>query len=158
MSIVSRILALDYGRKRIGVAVSDPLGITAQAKPTIIVKNQSEALAKILGLIEEYEPGHIVIGLPLDQHGKVGKFAEEVRRFAEKLRNKTALPIEFFDERFSSKQAEKVLHQLGEKTGAKKTRIDALSAVLILQSYMEYLHIAGKYGLHGRHGRSGTKE
>jgi len=133
-----RILAIDYGRKRMGVAVSDGLGITAQMLPTLVIKSMKDALNRLKKLAEEYDFEEIVLGLPLDMYGRSGEMAEEVKKFGASVNNATGIKIEFFDERFTSKQAEKAMHQMGEKIGKKKAKIDSLSAVFLLQSYLDY--------------------
>ncbi|MFC1564512.1 Holliday junction resolvase RuvX [candidate division KSB1 bacterium] len=132
-----RILAVDYGRKRMGVAVSDALGITAQSLPTLIIKNRKDALFQLRNLINEYNPERIVLGLPLDLHGRIGEMAKEVREFGEYIASEFAMKIDYLDERFTSKQAERVMHDLGEKTGKKKAKLDSLSAVFLLQGFLE---------------------
>ncbi|MCP4723959.1 MAG: Holliday junction resolvase RuvX [bacterium] len=133
-----RILAIDYGRKRMGVAVSDGLGITAQMLPTLVIKSMKDALNRLKKLAEEYDLEEIVFGLPLDMYGKSGEMAEEVKKFGSSVNKATGINTEYFDERFTSKQAETAMHQMGEKTGKKKAKIDSLSAVFLLQSYLDY--------------------
>jgi len=135
---VARILAVDYGRRRIGIAVSDPLGITAQMRPALIVDSRSDALRKLKKVVEEHSPSCVVFGLPLDLHGGMGEMAEEVRAFGEELGESAAVAVEYFDERLTSRQAERAMHEMGEKTGKRKARVDSLSAVFILQGYLEF--------------------
>ncbi len=132
-----RIIGIDYGRKRIGIAVSDLLGYTAQSLPTVSGKNKNEIFNRVIDVCKEYAPSKIILGLPLNQYGKEGDMAKEVRTFGELLNKKMSTSIEYFDERFTSKQAERTMIQLGEKTGKNKGRIDSLSAVFLLQSYLD---------------------
>ncbi len=135
---MKRILAVDYGRRRVGIAVSDSLGITAQSLPALLVKSMRDSIDQIQRLTKEYDLEEIVIGLPLDMHGKHGKMAEEVKRFGVSVNEATGLDVRYFDERFTSVQAESAMHMMGEKTGKKKAKIDSLSAVFLLQSYLEF--------------------
>ena len=135
----SRIIALDYGQRRIGVAVSDELGFTAQAQPTFIVKSDSDALDQIGEFIGNYSGVTFVLGLPLNQLGEVGPAAEKVKQFGEKLnlRFPNIESVDYFDERFTSKQAERTLREMNKKPSRNKEKIDSLSAVFILQGYLE---------------------
>jgi putative Holliday junction resolvase len=138
-----RIMALDYGRRRIGVAVSDILGITAQGKPTLIIKNKNDTIKQIISLINEYDPSKIVCGLPLDKTGGMSEMAKEVKKFGAEIEKETNLSVEYLDERFTSIQAKKTLIDMGIKPSRKKPKVDSMSAVLILQNYMEINNIGG---------------
>jgi len=135
------ILALDYGRKRIGVAASDPLGLTAQPVTTLEGSPQ-QALPLIAKLCAEREVARIVLGLPLNMDGSEGPMAAEVRGFSTRLISATGLPVEFVDERLSSFSAEEDLKQMGvrRKRGKKgrrqRGRVDAMAAAVILREYM----------------------
>jgi putative Holliday junction resolvase len=139
-----RILALDYGRKRIGVAVSDPLRITAQGLPTIIYKTQSEALEKLRQILAKYEISELVVGFPLTLKGEMGIAAKTTKLFFEHLKDEFGLPTTLWDERFSSVSAHRVLNQLGKAPSRNKQKVDQISAVLILQCYLDYLHRKNK--------------
>lgn len=140
---IKRIIALDYGRRRIGVAVSDILGITAQGKPTLIVKNKYDAKKQIIRLINEYYPSRIVFGLPLDRMGGLSEMAKEVKEFGAEIEKEANLSVEYLDERFTSVQAKRTLIDMGIKPSRKKPKVDSISAVLILQNYMEINNIGG---------------
>ncbi len=131
-----RTLALDVGTKRIGVAYSDPLGISTNPLPYI--DNDENAFEKIKDIVKEYNVGTVVIGLPLTLKGKEGTQAKLTKEFAQKL--KSYLPenveIEFIDERFTTSLAEKQLKETGKKS-KKKDKVDSLSAVFILKTYLE---------------------
>ena len=132
---MSRILALDIGTKRIGVAVSDPLGITA--KPLDYIKNDENVFQNIKSLIESQNVSTVVIGLPITLKGLQGQQVEYTKDFAEKL--KQFIPninIVFIDERFTTSLAEKHLSQTKKKKNMKEY-IDSLSAVFILQTYLD---------------------
>ncbi|WP_457644044.1 Holliday junction resolvase RuvX [Persephonella sp.] len=127
---------MDVGTKRIGVAYSDPLGISTNPLPYI--DNDENAFEKIKDIVKEYNVGTVVIGLPLTLKGKEGTQAKLTKEFAQKL--KSYLPenvgIEFIDERFTTSLAEKQLKETGKKS-KKKDKVDSLSAVFILKTYLE---------------------
>jgi len=130
-----RILALDFGEKRVGMAISDPLQLTAQGLRTVADKTGMELLSTIRGLIQEYDVIEVVLGYPLLMSGEEGDMARAVRQFAEKLGHRASVPVILWDERLSSKQAEKVIRQSG--SSPKKGKVDEISACLILQSYLD---------------------
>ena len=132
-----RIIALDYGKRRIGAAVTDALGITAQPLPTLIVKNNKDAIKQIGQLISKYDPVRIVLGLPLSLSGDIGTAAKEVQEFGSLLYKRLNVQVEYYDERLTSKQAERVMRDLGEKPSRDKKKVDSLSAVFILQDFLE---------------------
>ncbi len=137
---MSRVLALDYGERRIGVAISDPTGTIAQPLATIRRRaGKRVPYAKILKLIDEYEPEAIVVGLPIETGGGEGPQARIVREFGEGLRRRTHVPIEYWDERFTSEHARRELALMALPLSARreKERIDALAAALVLRSYLD---------------------
>jgi len=132
-----RILALDVGSKTIGMAVTDPLGITAQGLETLRRKNKRtdfEALARVL---KQYEVGEIVVGYPLRMSGAVGIQAEKMAEFAEQLRHRYQLPVHLWDERLTSAEAGRVLRDSQMSIRRRGEVVDRLAAVLILQSFLE---------------------
>ncbi|MGI6601237.1 MAG: Holliday junction resolvase RuvX [Dethiobacteria bacterium] len=131
-----RILGLDIGQKRIGVALSDPLSITAQGLTVIVYETMVEALDRLADLCREYDVSQIVIGLPLHLSGSQGEAAEKVNRFATALRERTGLPVEFVDERLTTRAAERTLIAANVKRRARKEIRDMLAAVLILESFL----------------------
>lgn len=131
-----RILGLDVGQKRIGVALSDPLGITAQALTVIEYENLTAALERLAELCREHEVALIVAGLPLHLDGGRGEAARAVERFAAAAGERTGLPVELFDERLTTKAAERTLLAAGVKRKARKKVRDKIAAVLILESYL----------------------
>ena len=139
---MSRILGLDIGLKRIGVAVSDPFGVTAT--PLEFILNDEKVFEKINDLIKNYKISKIVIGLPLTLKGEEGEQARYTKEFVENLKNHIPQDIEiiFVDERFTSSLAEKTLSQTKKKN--KKEKIDSLSAVFILQTYLDRLSLSNE--------------
>jgi putative Holliday junction resolvase len=134
----TRILALDYGEKRIGVAISDPMNIIATGIG--IIQNDNNLMVKINDLVKRYNPIEIVIGLPTNLKGEHGNKAKEVTDFSEKLKNIVSIPIKFWDERFSSKIAHDAMREVGlkKKKRAQKERVDEIAAIIILRDYMEF--------------------
>ena len=135
-----RILGLDYGARTVGVAVSDPMGWTAQPLETICRKEESKlrrTLARIEEICREYGVEKIVIGLPLNMNDSEGERAALVRVFAEKIAARTGLPVVFEDERLTTREAEEILRESGEPQKNWKKVIDQMAASLILRSYME---------------------
>ena len=133
---MGRILAVDYGDRRVGLAVSDLLGITAQPIGYINVSGFSDAVSKILPYIKEYDVCKIVLGLPKNMSGEEGTRAEITRQFGERLKEVTSAEIVFFDERLTTVYADNTLNSMNIKGKKKTGKKDTLSAVLILQSYM----------------------
>ncbi|KAB2878348.1 Holliday junction resolvase RuvX [bacterium] len=133
-----RILAIDYGERRIGLALSDPMRIIASGLTTIQVQNENAAIQKIKKLVNEHEVIQIVMGNPLDKNGSEGTKAQKVRIFAEKLRQQIPLDIVFWDERMSSVTALKMLVEAESKKKRRtKEKIDELAAVVILRHYLD---------------------
>lgn len=131
-----RILCLDYGEKRIGSAVSDPLGISAQGLGFIEAVPESKALEKIKEIADEVKAEKIVVGLPLNMNGSTGPRARQVLEFVESL--KEIFPeVETFDERLTTRQAESAMLEADLSRRKRKKIIDKLSAVLILQGYLD---------------------
>lgn len=131
-----RILAIDLGEKRIGLAVSDVLGITAQGLPTIQVNNEQEICPKIMEVIKDKNVAQLVFGLPKNMNGTLGPQARKVQECANKLKQLSNLPVDFEDERLSTVRAEQVLLEADTSRAKRKKVIDKLAAVIILQSYL----------------------
>ena len=132
-----RILGLDYGEKRIGVAVCDELGITAQGLPTIIRKTKKHDLEIFANIIRDYNVEKIVIGYPLRLDGSEGIQCEKVNRFAALLNKIFSLSIIKWPETLSTKEAEEILINSGVSWRKRKKEVDKLAACLILQSYLD---------------------
>jgi putative Holliday junction resolvase len=137
MASSERILALDVGTKRIGVAVSDPLGITAQGLETIQRENKRKDLDALRRLLEQYEVREIVIGLPLRLSGAEGTQSEKMRRFASELESHFGITVHLWDERWTSTEANRLLKEAELSIEKRGKAVDRMAAVLILQSWME---------------------
>lgn len=133
-----RILAIDFGARKIGLAISDELGLTAQGLPTYRRSNKKADLDHLRRLIRQYGVQEIVMGLPLRMSGEEGIQAEKVHAFADDLRGKFKLPVHFFDERLTSVQANRVLRETEMSIQRRAEVVDQLAAGLILQAYLEY--------------------
>lgn len=137
-----RILGLDYGSKTVGVAVSDPLGLTAQRLDTIWRKQENklrQTLARIKELVDEYQIEQIVLGYPKNMNNTVGERAEKALEFKEMLEKRTGLPVIMWDERLTTVEADRTLMEAGVRRENRKQYLDGLAAVFILQGYLDYL-------------------
>ena len=132
-----RILALDLGEKNIGLAISDELGWTAQGLPTLRRQSDAQAVREIAQLAKERQVCEIVVGMPINLDGSLGKKAREVADFIEDLKKKSDAPIKVWDERFSTMQAERVLLEADLSRKRRKKKIDRLAAQIILQNYLD---------------------
>lgn len=134
---MGRILALDYGKKRIGLAVSDPLGFTAQGLETLQRTRLREDLAKLAALAKDREVEMFLMGDPIRMNGEASRGSEAVREFALKLEEVSGLPVSFWDERLTSVEANRVLRESGISLEKRRAAVDRMAAVLLLQSYLE---------------------
>ncbi len=133
-----RILAIDYGERRIGLAVSDPMRIIASGLDTLEVRSDAEAIQRIKSVIDEQEPSLIVVGYPLDKSGLEGPKAQKVRMLTEKLKTLINIPVTLWDERMSTVSAQKMLIETETKKKRRsKNKIDELAAVVILRHFMD---------------------
>ena len=130
-------MALDFGDKRIGVAISDALGITAQGKGFIKRTDLRNDLKDINEYIKKYDVTEIVVGMPRNMDGSMGKRAKKTQAFINFLENNLELPINIWDERLTSAEAEKVLIEADVRRDKRKKVIDKLAASIILRSYLE---------------------
>ena len=128
---------MDVGSKRIGLAISDLLGITAQGLDTIHRQNKRLDFAQLDRVIHEYKVSEIVVGFPLRMSGTEGIQAEKMQRFAEELRQRCQLPVHLWDERLSSAQANRLLRETEMSIKRRGQVVDQMAAVLILQSWMD---------------------
>jgi putative Holliday junction resolvase len=133
----SRVLGLDVGARRIGVAVSDGLGITAQGLDTLHRKNKRHDLAHLRRVIQDYEVKEIVVGLPLRMSGEESSQSGKIRAFADDLRKHFDLPVHFWDERLTSVQANRLLRETDLSIEKRGKAVDRMAAILILQGWME---------------------
>ena len=135
-----RIMGLDFGSKTTGVAVSDPLGITAQGIETITRKDENklrQTCARIEELIREYEVGTIVLGYPKNMNNTVGDRAQKSEELKAALERRTGLPVELWDERLTTVAANRTLMESGVRRENRKEHIDQIAAVFILQGYLD---------------------
>ena len=142
-----RVLGLDYGSKTVGVAVTDPLGLTAQPLETIVRKEENKlrrTLARLEELSREYEAERIIVGLPLNMDDSEGERAAKAREFGEKLKTRTGLPLEFEDERLTTVEAEEILAEAKIPPKERKQYLDKMAASLILRSWLEKEERRGK--------------
>jgi putative Holliday junction resolvase len=132
-------MALDVGKVRVGVALSDPLGYTAQPLMTLWRKTRAEDLRSLLRLIRKHEVVQIVVGNPLHLSGETSAWARKVQEFAELLRERCGLPVQLFDERLSSVAAHEILDEAGHTRDRRERKfvIDQVAAVVILRDWME---------------------
>jgi putative Holliday junction resolvase len=136
-----RILAVDWGERRIGLAVSDDLGILATGLPTLEIRGGAEAVARVADTIRTVEADSVVVGLPLTLKGERGEAARAVERFAEALRRETPVGVSLYDERLTSALAERRMRELGEKSRGRKGRVDQGAAVALLEGWLAKLRI-----------------
>jgi putative holliday junction resolvase len=131
---LARFLAVDYGRKRIGFAISDPLGMIASPAGFITRREGKRApITKIIARAEELEARGFVFGLPLDGEGHETDWTAEVRAVGVEISKRTTLPVRFYDERFTTAAALRTVKELGESTRGRKGDVDALAATILLQ-------------------------
>jgi len=133
----TRIMALDVGARRIGVAVSDPLGITAQGLDTIQRQNKRRDLEALRRLLAEYQIQEVVVGLPLRLSGAEGTQSEKMRIFAEDLRRHFGVTVHLWDERWTSTEANRLLRETDLSIEKRAKAVDRMAAILILQSWLE---------------------
>ena len=136
-----RIMGLDFGSKTVGVAISDPLLITAQGIEIIRRKEENKlrrTLARIEELIVEYEVSEIVLGLPKNMNDTIGDRAELSMEFQEKLERRTGLPVTLWDERLTTVAADKAMMEAGIRRERRKEYVDKIAAIFILQGYLDY--------------------
>jgi putative holliday junction resolvase len=133
-----RVLALDVGDVRIGVALSDETGTIATGLPTIERVGPRKDVKAVVALVREHAAGEVVVGLPKRLDGTLGPQAEKVLAFLETLRHPAGVPVVPWDERFTTKMAEAALIEADVSRRGRKAKIDQVAAVLILQSYLDY--------------------
>jgi len=143
-TIAGRILAIDYGRKRIGLALSDELGVTAQPLATFVRTNRRNDLRRLRDVCRKHGVAQIVVGLPLHMTGEPGPMAEEATHFATRLRKELGIRVELADERLTTWEAEQMTGAGGPLGAASKSRrsrrpLDELAAAILLRDYLERL-------------------
>lgn len=131
---LARFLAVDYGRKRIGLAISDPLGMIASPAGFITRREGKRApITRIIARATELEARGFVLGLPLDGEGDETEWTAEVRALGAEIAKRTGMPVRFYDERFTTAAALRTVRELGESTRGRKGDVDSLSAAILLQ-------------------------
>ena len=131
-----RLLGIDYGRVRIGVAVSDGLRLTGNAH-SVLDAGAADLTSDIAAIIDEYGVSGVVVGLPVSIDGTLGEMAEEATAFAERLAGELPVPVTLYDERYSSRMAERVLLQADSSRAKRKATIDKVAAAVMLQGYLD---------------------
>lgn len=133
-----RTLALDWGERRIGVAISDSTGLIAQPLETIASSGDGrDALERVAELVQKHEVDQIVVGLPLHMNGRRGPEAERARAFGERVRARVGVAVDYLDERWTSLEAERVLDEVGVKRRKQRGRVDPIAAALLLRTWLE---------------------
>ena len=131
-----RVLGIDHGDRRIGIAMSDALGLAAHGLPTLKNQSEKEVLAALREIIEAHGVERIVVGLPRNMDGSLGEQAQKAARFAETLKT-FGLPVDFADERLTSERARRVMSEAGLSRAKQKQKVDRLAAQFILQLYLD---------------------
>ncbi len=134
-----RILAIDFGMRRMGLAVSDALGITAQGLATLPRTRLDDDLRKIQEVTEEYSTERVIVGNPLGHGGGETTMSRQAAKFAEKLRRRVNCPVDLWDERLTSVEANRALRATGLSLGKRQRAVDRVAATLLLQSYLDFL-------------------
>jgi len=135
--MTARILAIDFGMKRMGIAVSDALGITAQGLQTLERTNMEYDLRHIHDLVQEYSAERVVIGNPLGHRGNETGMSQRAAAFAEKLRRRLDCPVELWDERLTSVEANRMLRDSGMSIEKRRRAVDRVAVTLLLQGYLD---------------------
>jgi putative Holliday junction resolvase len=135
----TKIMALDIGQKRTGVAICDELRMIASPFDTVESSNRAEWISQIKTIVEAEEIGSVLVGMPLNQHGEEGEDAKNIRKFIALLQERLALPVIEWDERFSTVQAERTLISAAMSRKKRKEVIDKVVAAILLQSYLDSL-------------------
>ena len=132
-----RVLGLDLGSKRIGVALSDPEGVIASPLTTLERHGGGRDLEAVSGLVREHDVGEIVVGLPLHMDGRRGPEAEAARRFARGLREAIGIPVDLQDERWTTVEAERALRESGRRGKKQRAVVDSVAASILLRTWLE---------------------
>ncbi len=131
-----RILAIDWGEKRIGISVSDPSGILVTPLPYIENKGKKVSIEKIKEIIQEYKIEKIVMGIPKDIKGEIGEKGKDYKNIGKEIERLTGISVDFFDERYSTRLAERILRDHPKRKRKRKELKDSLSASIILEGYL----------------------
>lgn len=136
-SLATRVLAIDFGLRRIGLAVSDALGITAQGLPTLQRTAIRKDIEYIRAVVEEYSVLKVIVGNPIASSGRATTMSRKAEEFAGKLRSRLGCPVELWDERLTSVEANRMLRSTGLSIGKRQRAVDRVAAVLLLQNYLD---------------------
>lgn len=139
-----RILALDLGKKRIGLAISDELGVTAQGLETLQRTNIREDFDRLAQIITERGVSLLLVGNPIHMSGHEGRGSEAAREFGRRLSERTGVPVEFRDERLTTVEAQRVLKEGGASLRKRISSVDRIAAVILLESYLDSLAWSGE--------------
>jgi putative Holliday junction resolvase len=134
-----RILAIDHGQRRIGMAISDPFRITAQSLPTLTIQNTEKLFSVIKNIIQEKNVAEIVVGMPYNLKGEKSASAENVEKFILQLKATFQLPVHQWDERWSTIEAHRTILEMGKSPSRNKEKVDQIAALIILQTFLNYL-------------------
>jgi putative Holliday junction resolvase len=135
--LASRILAIDYGRKRMGLALSDELGLTAQPLDVLVHKNRRDDIRRLREICRENGVRHVLVGHPLHITGEAGEMARETARFAKRLRQELGIAVELADERLTSWEAQQIMNEIGYTGSRKAPTMDAVAAAILLREYLD---------------------
>lgn len=141
-----RILAVDWGERRVGLAVSDPAGIIATGLDTLEVRNPTDALTRVSEVARREEVEAVVVGLPLLMSGERGEAAEAAQSFADALARRVDIPVTTYDERLTSALSARRLREIGVRTGHARKKVDQGAAIALLESYLSRLQSGSRPG------------
>ncbi len=134
-----RVLAVDWGERRVGLAISDPNGIIATGLATLTVTGLEQAVARVRQMVTDQEAERVVVGLPLLMSGERGEAAEAALQFAELLGRRVKVPVDTYDERLTTALSQRRLREVGVRTGHAKERVDQGAAIALLESFLQHL-------------------
>lgn len=138
---MKRLLGIDLGQARVGLAISDELGLLAHPLETFPAENSRKLMERIASIVRERKIEQVVVGLPRNMDGSAGPAAQEAMAFVEKLRTQLTCPVVTWDERLTTVAANRALHEAGRKTRSTRTQVDQVAAQMILQGYLDYLQL-----------------
>jgi len=144
VNMKKRVMALDVGTKRIGVAVSDEIGMLAQGRGYISRSSDKKAVEEVRMTAEKEQVRGVVVGFPINMDGTIGERARDARKFAEQVKDATGVPVTLWDERLSTKEAERVMISADVSRKKRKEVIDKVAAQIILQGYLDSEEIGGE--------------
>jgi len=128
-----KIMAIDYGRMRVGIALTDPLGVIAQPYLTLTYKSQSDLIKRLKCIIQQNQVGLILVGNPVSMNGRTNEMSEKIQNFVKKMQKSLNIKVQLWDERFTSKYAANIL----KEHGIKQTNLDEIAASLMLEEYLK---------------------